>query len=141
VYPLLRKLLPYLTVVLGIVAIYDGVTFYQRWRGIRDDLDRQATEQQQEAKKTIDSLGGDQLKILLFYASPGSIRPGESTSMCYGVNAAKKLTITPAVGTDVYPTYNRCFQVSPKTTTSYTLTAEDATGKTAEAKVQIKVLR
>src|ERR1035438_10445648 len=128
VTPFLRRLLPYLTVVLAIVGIYDGVTFYQRWRGIRADQAQQAAEQQAEAKKTIDSLGGDQLKILTFYAMPGSIHPGESARMCYGVNAAKKVTITPPVGTDVYPAYSRCLQISPKATTEYTLTAEDGAG-------------
>ena len=139
--PLLRRILPYLTVVLALVAIYDGWTFYQRWHGIREDQQRLAAEQQSEAKKTIDSLGGDQLKILSFYVMPGSIHPGESASMCYGVNAARKVMIAPEVGASIYPAYSRCLQVSPKTTTQYTLTAEDAAGNKSEQKLEVKVLR
>jgi hypothetical protein len=61
--------------------------------------------------------------------------------MCYGVNAAVKLTITPDVGTAVYPAYSRCLQVSPKTTTEYTLTAEDKAGKQVTGVARLSVAR
>lgn len=136
-----RRLLPYLTVALVSVAIYDGVTFYLRWKSIHDEKAQELAAAQEDAKKTIDMLGGNQLKILTFYASPRVLRPGQSTSMCYGVNAAAKVSIAPAVNEIVYPAYSRCLQVSPAASTEYTLTAEDDAGHQVQRKVAIKVIR
>lgn len=138
---MLRRILPWLTAVLGIVVLYDVGAFYFRWRSVQQDEERQAARVAEDAKKTIDMLGGDQLKILNFYASPGVVRRGESASLCYGVNAAKTVTITPDVGTPVYPAYTRCLQVQPKATTEYTLTAEDSSGKKATEAVKVTVAR
>lgn len=139
--PFLRRLIPYLTVALAAVAIYNAAIFYIRWRNVREDQERQVSRQADDARKTIDALGGDQLKLLNFYVSPGVVKPGESASMCYGVNAAVKLTITPDVGTPVYPAYSRCLQVSPKTTTEYTITAEDKAGKKVTGAAKVTVVR
>jgi len=39
----------------------------------------------------------------------------------------------------VWPSHTRCFEVSPKRTTTYTLTIADAAGKTATKTVQVQV--
>ena len=139
--PFLRRLIPYLTVVLGIVILYDAATFYVRWRNKKNDEEQQAARVADEAKKTIEMLGGDQLKILSFYAMPGAIREGESASLCYGVNAATKVSISPDVGTMVYPAYSRCLQVKPKASTEFTLTAEDSSGKKVTGTVKVGVIK
>jgi len=40
---------------------------------------------------------------------------------------------------EVWPSHTRCFGVSPKRTTTYTLTVTDANGKTATNNVEVKV--
>lgn len=66
-------------------------------------------------------------RILQFYAAPSLISPGESASLCYGVEHASTVKIAPAVE-ELKPAFSRCFPVSPKTDTEYTLTAVGADG-------------
>jgi hypothetical protein len=99
--PLLRKALPFLLVGIVIAAAYDGWVFYSRW-----------------------------LKILNFYASPGSIRRGEKANVCYGVFGAKSVRIDPPVE-ELHPAVAHCLQVSPAKTTEYKLVAEDGAGHSA----------
>lgn len=64
-------------------------------------------------------------KILQFYASQGAIRPGESVTICYGVESAESVRIEPHVE-DITPSLNRCIEATPAKTTLYTLTAAGA---------------
>ena len=73
-----------------------------------------------------------------FYATPAVIRRGESAQICYDVVNAKSVSLDPPVA-EVWPSHTRCFGVSPKRTTTYTLTVTDAKGKTATNKVQVQV--
>src|SRR5438034_4510776 len=95
--PLLRKALPFLAVALLAAAAYDGWFFYSRWRGAREAERMSRAQEAEEARRTIDGLGGGQLKILNFYANPGVIRRGEHANICYGVYGAKLVRIEPAV--------------------------------------------
>jgi threonine/homoserine/homoserine lactone efflux protein len=80
---LLRRTLPYLTVAVVIGVAYDGWIFYSRWRDARDGEKAQATKQAQDARRLVDALGGDGLKILNFYASPPTVRLGQKALICY----------------------------------------------------------
>jgi hypothetical protein len=83
-------------------------------------------------------LGGDRLKILNFYASPGTIRRGERSTICYGVNAAERVRMDPAVE-EIHPAVSHCLQVAPVHDTVYKLTAEDRGGHTVTQDLTIKV--
>ena len=76
--------------------------------------------------------------ISMFYASPSLVRDGVPTKLCYAVEGATKLTLDPPVER-VWPALSRCFDISPKQNTTYTLTAENATGMKASAKTAISV--
>jgi hypothetical protein len=128
--PLLRKALPFLLVWIFIAAAYDGWVFYSRWRHGRETEQTNQAKEAEEARKTIDMLGGGQLKILNFYASPGSIRRGEKANVCYGVFGAKSVRIDPPVE-ELHPAVAHCLQVSPAKTTEYKLVAEDGAGHSA----------
>lgn len=134
----LRKMLPLTTVLLLAAVAYDGWLFYSRWRAAR------ATEQTIQARKidadrrTIDMLGGGQLKILNFYASPSSLRPGQHANLCYGVYGATSVKLEPAVE-DLHPAVAYCMQVSPSRTTDYQLIATDEAGHTASQKILVRV--
>ena len=65
-------------------------------------------------------------QILTFVATPQNISPGQSTKLCWQVSGATNITIT-NVGSNLNA--NDCATVSPTTTTTYTLTATNATGQ------------
>jgi hypothetical protein len=82
--------------------------------------------------------GGSELKILQFYATGGGQYPGQRWSLCYGVLNAKSVRTDPPLP-GLYPTLSKCVDVKPRTKTRYTLTAEDARGKTATASIVLPV--
>jgi hypothetical protein len=135
---LLRRILPYITVALVIAIGYDGWIFFSRWNDARQDTKAAAQQQAQEARRTIELLGGDQLKILNFYATPGAIHRGQQSLICYGVNAAEHVRIEPPVE-QLNPAFSHCFKVSPLRDTEYKLSAEDRAGHTVTASLNVKV--
>ncbi|HXB70235.1 MAG TPA: OmpA family protein [Candidatus Acidoferrales bacterium] len=66
-------------------------------------------------------------QIVVFVATPQNIDPGSSTKLCWQVTGATSISITPGVGTNLNA--NDCATVSPSATTTYTLTATNATGQ------------
>src|SRR5580700_9994345 len=62
------------------------------------------------------------VKITQFYAADPKIPKGLKGSLCYGVEHASKVELTPAVD-DVWPSPTRCIEIAPKQSTRYTLTA------------------
>ena len=67
------------------------------------------------------------VRILEFYASAGAILPGERAMLCYGVENAKSVRISPMLR-GVYPSPNHCLEIVPEHTTHYTLLAEGYDG-------------
>jgi hypothetical protein len=65
--------------------------------------------------------------------------PGETVLLCYGVEDATEVRIEPRVR-DLPPSFNRCFSVAPKKSTTYRLTATGP-GGSAAAEVSIVVHR
>ena len=136
--PLLRKALPYLTVAILVVAAYDGWVFYSRWDYARKAERMRQAKEAQEAQRTMDMLGGGQLRILNFYANPGHIRRGEHATICYGVYGAKSVRIEPPVE-ELHPAVAKCFKASPSRSTEYKLVAEDGSGRTASQRLTLQV--
>jgi hypothetical protein len=79
------------------------------------------------------------LKITQFYSEPSVIRGGsEKAKLCYGVEGAKTVTLDPPVDR-LWPAAVRCVEVSPRESTTYTLTAEDERGTKVSAKAMVQV--
>ncbi len=133
----LRRALPYLTVVVVIAIAYDGWIFYSRWSDAREAQKAEALKQAQDARRNLELLGGDRLKILDFYA-PVAIHRGERATICYGVNAADRVRIDPPVE-QLHPALSHCLQVAPLKDTDYKLIAEDRAGHTVTQSLTIKV--
>jgi len=74
-------------------------SFLSRWqenRGIEKRAKEERTQKQQEQDRAaLEQLGGKELAIQNFYASPGEIRRGESVQLCYGVANAKTVKLEP----------------------------------------------
>jgi len=68
------------------------------------------------------------VRILQFYANVGTVTVGQKAKLCYGVENARKVRISPTV-LGVYPSVNRCLDIVPEHTTHYVLLAEGFDGR------------
>jgi hypothetical protein len=129
--------------VLAVIVIaYTAFVFWSRWQENQDiaakEKAAQAAAQRDAAEQSIAVLGGSEFKIISFYATPGTIQRGDTVDMCYGVSNAKSVKLDPPAA-NVWPSVDRCLQVSPKKTTTYTFTADDGKGNTKTAQLTIEV--
>lgn len=104
----------------------------------RRNAEKAAEQQRQQDRAVIEQLGGNELAIRTLYVSPEVIHHGETAQLCYDVDNAKTVTLDPPAG-EVWPSHTRCLDLSPKKTTTYTLTITDASGKSASQSVELKV--
>jgi hypothetical protein len=125
-------------IVFILAATYVGGVFYSRWHSNRVIQEQAATAKRAEDQKVFEGMGGDRFDILEFFPYPGEISRGDSTMLCYGVSNAKSVTLEPQSNA-VWPAFERCVSVSPKKTTTYTLTATDAAGRTKSSTVTVEV--
>jgi len=137
----IRRILPYSTLVVAIATAYSGWIMYSRYRDARDAEERiEKTKRDRvvEAGRWVSDVLGDEVKILSFAADPGAVRPGGSVLLCYGVANASTVKIEPKVE-GVRPAFTHCVEAFPRNTTTYKLTAGDRDGKTATASVTVTV--
>jgi cbb3-type cytochrome oxidase subunit 3 len=124
--------------LIALILLYVGWIFYSRRRENRQLEQKAAAQKQIENQRAVEMLGGNRFDILSFYASPGTIRRGDTAELCYGVSNAKSVQLEPASGS-VWPSYSRCLTVSPEKPTTYTLTADDGAGHSKTSKVTVEV--
>ena len=128
--------------VLAVAALVVSGVLFSRWVENRT-FERRAREeraqkQREQDRATIEQMGGKELAIQSFYATPGTIRRGEAVQLCYGVANAKTVTLEPQ-SNPVWPSYARCVDVTPTKSTAYTLTVTDAAGNTKTQSLEVKV--
>jgi hypothetical protein len=132
----------YSSILVAIVLLVVGWILFSRWqqnRSIeRQSRERKSQKQSESDRIALEQMGGKELAIQSFYASPGGIHKGESVQLCYGVANAKTVKLEPQPN-PVWPSYARCVNVSPAKTTSYTLTISDASGNIQTQSVQVTV--
>jgi hypothetical protein len=139
---ILKNPLLYSSAIVLIAAAAVACILVSRWMENRR-IDRQAAQaaaqkQLSNDRAALDQLGGKELVIQSFYASPAIVRRGQSTQLCYGVANAKTVKLEPQ-SNPVWPSYSRCVDVTPKKDTTYTLTVQDAAGNTKSQTVEVKV--
>lgn len=132
----------YSSIVIGIALLAVGWIFFSRWQENRDierrTREERAQKQKENDQRTLEQMGGKELAIQNFYASPGAIHRGETAQLCYGVANAKTVTLEPQ-SNPVWPSYARCVDVAPAKDTTYRLTITDAAGNAKSASVDVKV--
>lgn len=132
----------YSKLVFIIAALIVFWIFFSRWwqnRSIEYRAREAAAEKQRaDDRATLEQMGGKELAIQTFYASPGEIRRGQSVQLCYGVANAKTVKLEPQ-SNPVWPSYSRCVNDSPAKTTTYTLTIADAAGNTKSQSLTVQV--
>jgi len=70
------------------------------------------------------------VRILQFYATVGSLTAGQKALLCYGVENARSVRISPMLQ-GVYPALSRCVEILPEHTTHYMIMAEGYDGQVA----------
>jgi hypothetical protein len=125
-------------VVVLLAASYVGWVFWSRAHENKLIEERVAAQRRAMDAQAVDSMGGNRFEILAFYATPAVVTRGDSTDLCYSVSNAKSVTLEPQPH-PVWPSYERCVSVSPHKTTTYTLTATDASGHTKSATITVEV--
>jgi hypothetical protein len=131
-----------LRIALVLGALYVGWTFYSRYAYKRDLAAEEAAAEKKRAAADLDRIGGGDLKINMFYASPPVISSGESTQLCYGAAFADKVEIEadPPLELDsVWPSLQRCIEARPAATTSFRLKATDKAGAAVEQELKVEV--
>src|SRR5262245_37110442 len=78
-----------------------------------------------EEKKTV--AGIPPVKITQFYATLPKMQPGDKELLCYGVENAESVWLSPP-RQQLMPAMTRCIEVAPAATTEYRLTAEGTDG-------------
>jgi len=133
----IRRVLPFLTLAVLGVAVYDGWVFYSRGRAARKIEEQRAEKEAADAKRTLELIG--ELKILSLYTSPAVVSRGKPARLCYSVVGAKTVRMQPDVP-GVYPALSHCVEISPKADTEYTLTAQDDAGHSVSQKTSVRVV-
>jgi hypothetical protein len=77
-------------------------------------------------------------KITHFKAEPDFIPAGITGRLCYSVENADKLDISPAIE-KLLPASDHCLDITPTQTTTYTLTAYGADGTAEKKSLEVKV--
>ena len=130
-------------IVSAVAFIFAGVyvawVFYSRSQANQAILEKAAERQRSQDQQTFEMMGGNRFDILDYAATPGTIHAGESSSLCYSVSNAKTVNIEPQTEEPVWPAFSRCVHVSPRKTTTYTLTIGDSAGHTKTAAVEVSV--
>jgi len=132
----------YSSATIGVAVVFVAGLLFSRWWENRR-IEREATEQRAQKqlsqdRAALEQMGGRELAIQSFYASPGAVHRGETVQLCYGVANAKTVKLEPQ-SNPVWPSYARCVDVTPSKTTVYTLTIEDAAGHTLSQTLEVKV--
>jgi hypothetical protein len=132
----------YSSFLLGVVLVVVAWIFFSRWQENlsieRRSREEKSRKQLEDDRVALEQLGGKELAIQSFYASPGAIHKGDSVQLCYGVANAKTVKLEPQPNA-VWPSYARCVSVSPAKSTTYTLTISDASGNTKTQSLEVKV--
>ena len=120
-------------VVFILFTRHESARRYEQHTKAREDAQRRADD-----AAAVEQLGGSELAIRGLYVSPPVVHPGESAQLCYDVANAMQVALDPPVGA-VWPSHSRCLNVTPKKTTTYTLTITGASGKTVSKQVGLRV--
>jgi hypothetical protein len=134
-----RKILPYTTVLMIIVALWVAWIFYSRHaENARAEADLRAKQEQAQRDNANFVLQHGELTFTTFEASDGTVKRGQTTQLCYGVVNAKSIKLDPPVE-QIKPSVRHCMDIAPKKTTTYTITAEDAAGHSKSVSLTVHV--
>jgi hypothetical protein len=122
-------------------TIYVVATRYESNRALERRVAQQAAAKgTANDRATVKQLGGAELAIRALYAwwPPPSFIAANPRSFATTVSNAKTVTLDLPSG-EVWPSHYRCLDISPKKTTTYTLTITSPAGPSISQSVQVTV--
>jgi hypothetical protein len=120
-------------------TVYIIVSRYESDRAFNRHAAQNAAEKRLvDDRAAVEQLGGSEVAIRALYVSPSIIRRGGTAQLCYDVSNAKTVTLDPSSG-EVWPSHYRCLDVSPRKTTTYTLTITGPSGPPVSSSVRVTV--
>jgi hypothetical protein len=135
----LRKLLPFTTIGVIIALLYVAWVFYSRHENNAAAERAAAAKEQERRQRTVNAVfGSGEILFSTFSADSGLLKRGDRTQLCYGVENAKTVKLDPPIAT-LKPAYRNCIEIAPKTTTTYTITADDGKGHTKSESLTVRV--
>lgn len=134
----MRKAYRVTWVTVAAVCLYLGWVYHARRSDTREFVRRLEEPKKAQDRAIVDAYGGGDLTVIVFYATPATIRRGAKSQLCYGVSNAQTVRIEPPVE-NVWPSFSRCVEVSPENDTVYRLIAEDAAGLKKSASTMVRV--
>jgi hypothetical protein len=136
---ILRSILPYTMAAVIIAALYVAWTFWSRYQDAKQAAEAAEERKAQAQKEVYDQISQHgELTFTTFEAADGVLKPGQTTELCYGVVNAKTVKLDPPVE-NIKPSFRHCLDISPKHTTTYTITADDGAGHTKTASLTVRV--
>jgi hypothetical protein len=135
----LQTISRFATVGVVIAILYLAWTFYSRHLSDEQAAQDLAAKKQAQRQHEADLIfGSGEVKIVSYSVDKASMALGESADLCYGVVNATKVVIEPHLE-DSKPSSYHCLTVSPKATTTYTITASNDKGESKSLSVTVKV--
>jgi hypothetical protein len=136
----LETILPYTTVAVIVAALYVAYTFYSRHESTRKAQEAIAAQQEDARKHQVEQIyGAGEVRFTTFGADEAVITPGHSTQLCYGVLNATSVKIDPPLSEPGKVTAHHCVEISPRETTTYTITASNGKGDFKKESVTVQV--
>ncbi|MGH9732659.1 MAG: hypothetical protein ACRD4A_13250 [Candidatus Acidiferrales bacterium] len=77
----LRTIFKFSWIIVLIAALVVAGIFYSRWQENRDIEEKAAAAKRAKAQELVEDFGGNDFKILNFYAAPGAIRRGDEAAI------------------------------------------------------------
>ncbi|MFL6449354.1 MAG: hypothetical protein ACJ746_16980 [Bryobacteraceae bacterium] len=137
---ILPLLLRITTVGVIIAGLYVGWTFYSRHQRAQETEQAIQKKQDDQRKRVADQIfGSGEIKFSTFSISTSVLKPGETTQLCYGVVNATRVKLDPAPPEPLKPSYRHCFDIAPRKTTTYTITASNDKGESQSQSLTLRV--
>ncbi len=136
----LESILPYTSVAVILATLYVAYTLYSRHESNRKAQEAIAAQQEDARKRQVEQIyGSGEVRFTTFGADEAVVPRGQSTELCYGVLNATSVKIDPPLSEPGKVTAHHCVEISPKQTTTYTITASNGKGDTKSESVTVQV--
>lgn len=123
-----------------VAALYVAWTFYSRRQSTQEAEQARVKKEEDHRKQVANQIfGSGEIKFSTFSIGTSVLKRGEQTQLCYGVVNATSVKLDPAPDEQLKPSYRHCLEISPKATTTYTITASNDKGESKTESLTLKV--
>ncbi|MFL6417557.1 MAG: hypothetical protein ACJ74Y_18025 [Bryobacteraceae bacterium] len=137
---ILSRLLVISSVGIIIAALYVAWTFYSRHQRTHEAEQAIEKKQEDQRKRVAQQIfGSGEIKFSTFSISTSVLKRGETTQLCYGVVNATAVKLDPPPPEPLKPSYRHCLDISPRKTTTYTITASNDKGESQSQSLTLRV--